>query len=275
MAWGILLPVALWCAGCAASAPKGRVIVQQGESGKAELLVRVDRARGGGPFDHPAAIPAERLTAILSAVKVQWYAGLLSTIFSKDPHPAFGEAEAALLGPHLSRALADAGPDEVAVFYLSAPETGEQARITSGGLFVKGSELTVTLANYHYVISWSDHATNRIPGSASTARDSPLTPYPEGEYRLIPGPGQQLAGGDPSTMGRLFGKPSRSLVVALGTATPAEPPAAPAPEAAVAPTAPQPSTLEEKLRTLKKLRDDGLISEADYEAKKQELLKGF
>ena len=35
------------------------------------------------------------------------------------------------------------------------------------------------------------------------------------------------------------------------------------------------SPLEEKLRVLKKLRDDGLISDADYEAKKNELLKAY
>ncbi|HXZ26282.1 MAG TPA: SHOCT domain-containing protein, partial [Nitrospiria bacterium] len=45
-------------------------------------------------------------------------------------------------------------------------------------------------------------------------------------------------------------------------------PAPPGPPAAVSP-------LEEKLRELKKLRDEGLITDADYEAKKQELLKNF
>jgi hypothetical protein len=38
------------------------------------------------------------------------------------------------------------------------------------------------------------------------------------------------------------------------------------------PSAPAAPTAEEKLRSLAKLRDDGLITEQDYEAKKAELL---
>jgi hypothetical protein len=43
----------------------------------------------------------------------------------------------------------------------------------------------------------------------------------------------------------------------------------PAPTEPAAPAAPSP---DEKLRSLAKLRDDGLITEQDYEAKKAELL---
>ena len=52
---------------------------------------------------------------------------------------------------------------------------------------------------------------------------------------------------------------------------PAPAPTAPAPTAP-APTAPAP-TVEEKLRSLATLRDDGLITPEDYEAKKVELLQ--
>jgi DNA segregation ATPase FtsK/SpoIIIE-like protein len=50
---------------------------------------------------------------------------------------------------------------------------------------------------------------------------------------------------------------------------PQAPVVAPAP---AAPAAPPEPTAEEKLRSLAKLRDDGLISPEDYEAKKTELL---
>jgi uncharacterized membrane protein YdbT with pleckstrin-like domain len=52
-------------------------------------------------------------------------------------------------------------------------------------------------------------------------------------------------------------------------AAPAPPVTVPAPAAPVAPAAPGP---DEKLRSLAKLRDDGLITAEDYEAKKAELL---
>jgi hypothetical protein len=50
---------------------------------------------------------------------------------------------------------------------------------------------------------------------------------------------------------------------------PAPPVTVPAPVAPAAPAAPSP---DEKLRSLAKLRDDGLITAEDYEAKKAELL---
>ena len=82
------------------------------------------------------------------------------------------------------------------------------------------------------------------------------------------------------------------LVLPLGTALraaeapiaapPVAQPPAPAPAAITAPTpaaAPPPvastASLEDRLRALKRLRDQGLISEADYTRKKQELLKDY
>jgi hypothetical protein len=117
------------------------------------------------------------------------------------------------------------------------------------------------------------------------ARDNPLSAYPESDYQLVAGPGQKFPGGERSWMGNMFGSPQRALIVplaaapepaqeAMATERGTEPPASP-PVSEVAPAPTAPSGLEDKLRTLKKLRDDGLITEADYEMKKQELLKGF
>jgi hypothetical protein len=53
-------------------------------------------------------------------------------------------------------------------------------------------------------------------------------------------------------------------------AAPVPPVTVPAPAAPAAPAAP---TAEEKLRSLAKLRDDGLITAEDYEAKKVDLLE--
>jgi hypothetical protein len=67
-------------------------------------------------------------------------------------------------------------------------------------------------------------------------------------------------------------------VRAAGAAGPAAAPvAAPAPPVTVpaplAPAAPATPTPDDKLRSLAKLRDDGLITAEDYEAKKAELLE--
>jgi hypothetical protein len=74
--------------------------------------------------------------------------------------------------------------------------------------------------------------------------------------------------------------PPSPAAPAVAPAAPAEPeaaPAAPAPApAAPAPPAPAtaaPPTADEKLRTLAKLRDDGIITPEDYEAKKAQILE--
>ncbi|MEW6325251.1 MAG: SHOCT domain-containing protein [Nitrospirota bacterium] len=267
--------VALWAAGCAAAPPAGRVIHQEGEAGKVESFVRLDPAKEPASFSHPAGVTPERMKEILSGVTVQWHAGLLSAIFSRTPRRAFTDSEASMLATHLSRALAEATPQEAAVFYLNAPETGESARVTSGGVYVRDDKLVLMLANYHYVVTWSDQSTGKSPVSPKTARQNPLYSFPEGDYRLIPGPGQTLLGGNPSVMGRLFGKPSRGLVVDMTAPAAMAEPAPERPAPPPPPPSPAVSTLEEKLRTLKKLHDDGLITDEDYEKKKQELLEAF
>lgn len=67
---------------------------------------------------------------------------------------------------------------------------------------------------------------------------------------------------------------ARDIAAAVRATAPAAP--APAPQlvpAPVAPPPPPPPTAEEKLRSLAKLRDDGLITPEEYEAKKPDLLK--
>jgi uncharacterized membrane protein YdbT with pleckstrin-like domain len=68
---------------------------------------------------------------------------------------------------------------------------------------------------------------------------------------------------------------ARNIADAVRASAPAAAPvaAAPVPVAPPAPPAPVAPTAEEKLRSLGKLRDDGLITAEDYEAKKADLLE--
>ena len=217
---GIMALTILWCVGCATPAPAGRVIHQEGEAGKAETFVRLDAVTDEQSFSHPATLPPARLKDILSGITVQWHSGLLSALFSRAPRRAFTDGEAAMLAGHLSRALAEAGPRELAVFYLNVPETGESARVTSGGVYVRDDQLVVMLANYHYVITWSEQATGKSQVSHRTAREKPLQSLPEGDYRLIPGPGQSLLGGNPSAMGASVSVRSSCAPRPVSSATP-------------------------------------------------------
>jgi len=294
--------VMVWSAACAAPLVT-RTIYHEGETGKQEVFVRLDHVTDGERFDQPAQIPPARLRELLATVAVERRTGLLSVIFSEKPFRAFTDDQLDLLSAQLSKALAEATPEEQAVFYFNTPESNQRFRITSGGVYVRQEKLVVIMANYRFVALWSDPGGggSNASVSISSARDNPLYTYPDGSYQLVLGAGQERLGGEPGWFRRWFGGPERRSGVLLALNAPAAPAVAPeesaapagqpTPNAATAqPSQPPPasgtqsvapappasaSPLEEKLLELKKLRDEGLISDADYEAKKNELLKAF
>ena len=292
----LAMGVALWSVGCAAPRVT-RSVYHEGEAGKAESFVRLDHLAPEERFEHPAEVTPARLRDLLASVAVRKQTGLLSAIFTEKPFQAFSEAQLDLLSAQLSKALAMATPDEEALFYFNAPESNEQLRITSGGVYVQHGKLVVVMANYRFTALWSDQASGHPYVSVTAARDNPLYAYSEGKYELVAQPGQERLGGEQGWFSRWFGGTDRRSGVLLAlNATPSpapqEHPAAeaanpePKPEPAAAPpaaTAPSAvpelpgasSPLEEKLRLLKKLHDDGLITDTEYEAKRNELLKAF
>ena len=65
--------------------------------------------------------------------------------------PAFRENELRLLAPLLSEALAEAKPNERISFYLSEPQTSAKRTITTGGLYLRESELHFILGNWQII----------------------------------------------------------------------------------------------------------------------------
>ena len=106
-----------------------------------------------GHHSHPAVIEPERLRLILSGVRIQehriapqrWLQGDAPLV------PAFNEEELSLLSVQLSEALAQAQYNERVTFYLSQPQTSARRLITSGGIYVQGTELHVILGNWQII----------------------------------------------------------------------------------------------------------------------------
>lgn len=106
-----------------------------------------------GHHSHPAAIGTERLRAILSGLKIQerrtalqrWIQGEAPMV------PAFTDEALALLSAQISEALAQAKYNERVTFYLSRPQTSARRVITSGGIYVQGTELHVILGNWQII----------------------------------------------------------------------------------------------------------------------------
>jgi hypothetical protein len=102
---------------------------------------------------HPKVMPAEDVARILGNISVKehqiwlqkWLQGEAPLI------PAFRPEELALLSQQIVEALALARPDERVTFYLSQPRTSVKRVITTGGLYVHGTELHFILGNWQVV----------------------------------------------------------------------------------------------------------------------------
>ena len=106
-----------------------------------------------GHHAHPITIAPEKVREILSGLKVQehrtwpqqWMQGEAPLV------PAFTDEELALLFGRISEALAEAKYNERVTFYLSQPQTFARRIITTGGLYVHGTELHVLLGNWRII----------------------------------------------------------------------------------------------------------------------------
>lgn len=100
--------------------------------------------------DHPKAMSAEGVARILGGILVKEHRIWLQT-WTQGEAPlvaAFRPEELALLSRQIAAALAEAQPDERVTFYLSQPQTSVKRIITSGGLYLHGTELHFTLGNW-------------------------------------------------------------------------------------------------------------------------------
>ena len=99
---------------------------------------------------HPKAMRAEDVARILGGISVKedriwlqrWLQGEAPLM------PAFRPEELALLSQQISEAFALAQPDERVTFYLSQPQTSVKRVITTGGVYVHGTELHFILGNW-------------------------------------------------------------------------------------------------------------------------------
>jgi len=272
-------------------------------------------ASPAGPvrFNHPLELSEREWTRILENVWVQHEPGALALVSPKEPSkPAFTPDEIAFLSKRLGRAFKIARPDEWVVFGLRRQRTPELTEITTGGWFVEGDRLNLRLANYRHVVTmasvrqqmWDDplqssgdHYYSLAPGDFQTA--TLVGGGPLGELRGTAVPHLIIH------YRSLLGPPAAARPVPMPVEKPApvpmeRPPQRPAlktpekpavqsppmllekpvekpdvPQAAVAPEPGAGGDFTRKLRELKQLRDEGLITEEEYRTKKKQMLDRF
>lgn len=231
-----------------------------------ELLLVLDQQKISAnpafeaPYDHPAQIAPADLEKILASIQVKPDEGMLMSFFSeKKRSRLFDPKTVSQAANEFSKALAKADPLEKVDFYQMLPLDEANVSVTSGFLLVKGGQLHVRVDRYKVPLVKGKH-----PSRAGLG----LKPSEEGKYAFALSEGKQMAHRTYKNMFGLPGSEPHWLVIDYAdfqnqTAEPG--------------TAPVSTTgaLEERLRTLKHLRDEGLITEEDYAEKKKTLLKDF
>ncbi len=185
------------------------------------------------------------------------------------------EEEITYLSVTLSKAFAQAQPNEWVVLGLSQSTPQGFTELTTGGGYVEGSSLHIVLANYRKVVTMSS--------TRQLLWERPLRPDAGPAYDLVAGNHQTIVR-DPGFVSSLLSSAPSELIIAYQALLLGEPVAASVaqkPKAAnelpihpptiVAP----PLSIEDRLQVLKRLQAQGLITGEEYRAKKQQLLDRF
>ena len=208
-------------------------------------------------FAHPVALSEPEWAHLLDNIVIQEQRKLLAPGAAQPaPRSAFDADEKRYLANHLAEGFQKARPDEWVVFYLSHPREPGVVEIDSGGFFVEGERLHLIVANY------------RQPVSMAFIREQiwndPLRPAGDIFYDVIPQDHQTLQMVRRKDLTQSLLKQVSELSIDYSAQLKDD---ASGDGEAVG------SSIEDRLRTLKRLRDRGLISEEQFRLKQERLLE--
>jgi hypothetical protein len=265
----VIALVTVLIAGCQAQMPPTHIIC--GACEEQDRMVRVQpvyNQDGRETFAHPFLLSIQDWKVILKSVYVQ-KEGVPFLIIKDSAKPAFSEDEIDYLSTIFNRVFAQLGPHERVIFALSRRRSTEIVELTSGGWFVNGPSIYFTLAHYRYAVTMSN-IKERI-------WQDPLRPVSPSSYALVPREHQAIVG-DGSGAGFLSPKPT-ALSIAYKPLLLGEPQFSVPSETGTSGFIPSPNetrlSIEERLQTLKRLRDQALITEEEYQVKKRQILDEF
>lgn len=224
-----------------------------------------------------AAAPANQHPAIVNAGSLRAQLAGVEAVLRRGAEPLFDGAELDQLVPVLVKALAVAGPSED-IQLLSTARRGGGAlpapMAVTGRLFVQGDALQLIVHDARLDFVMNSRMSRTAPkfeyGSRSRAGADTLRSAAGAGKRSdwVSFPMSNLTG--PGVVGVTTAAPvAATPAPAIAPAAPLPPAAAPLPgsPAAVADEA------EQRLTTLKRLRDKGLITEEEYQQKRREVLQ--
>jgi hypothetical protein len=145
----LLLSMLLVCIGCAGPPLMSRMVQEE-----TSWFVRLDSYQDAGNssvrYEHPATWTVEELFAILSRLLLEERGGLMDS--ARPPHSVFSAEEVTLLVPAIRDSFRMATPSEWVAFSISTPSDAGFA-VTSGGMFLAGSQFHVIVANHRRLVA--------------------------------------------------------------------------------------------------------------------------
>ncbi len=259
--YGSTILLGLVMCSCMSHTPATRFLVEQPDK---TVGMEVTYREGSPEYSHPAHLPPEMLDQILQHVEVQ-PSSLLDRMVggSSTTQAAFSEEQRQFFSNHLSQALNRATPLETVTFYWATSRGNGIWELTSGGLYLQDHNLHLVLPNFRQTVT-GQHPPEHL-------RDAPLLPLGEPLYSLAAiKPAQQMTHSlaseilSPQTPHFVF--PLNLFSSAQGTAT--------EPQAQSSRSSPSPDrSMKARLQRLKELRQDNLLSEKEYQQKRQEILQ--
>jgi hypothetical protein len=210
--------------------------------------------------DHPATLTSDRIAAILASLEIR-------AADNDKPAALFTRSSVQTIAPHLAQGLLQASPAEDVTFaVIGLHDTlyglAKTPKVTTGRVFYKNGRLNIIIGLAQQEVRERDD--RRLFPFTPGKRQKTLS----GEWQLLPPParkGSTLERKDWVTFAADWQEPATEL-----NAPPGQP-------AAVQPgmRTNDHRTAAERLTTLKELRDKGLISEAEYQGKRAQILDGL
>jgi hypothetical protein len=216
--------------------------------------VRIERIEAGAPDNaHPFGIPADALSQMLASLKVEGGVSISAA-------PMFTEAELKEIVPHLVAALAKAGPREDVTFAVTGKHgflgAYSSKAVTTGRVFVRDRQLNVIFRLVHELYEDGELGYGVppvfLPGTRAHRSDA--------GWKVVPGDG------------RLAGERSDWVMLDATTPRPKEATGGPGTPPAVDSRVQE---IENRLRTLDRLKADGVIKEEEYNERRRAILQGL
>jgi len=256
--------------GCTPAPPLSRMTFEdQHQFVRLEVTARANQLN----HSHPASLSENTIAKVLGSFTVNPRpASSLENNFAymdvlrlPESSPAFSPAVIAFLSQHLSQAIQRATPLEEALFFIEDPQPQDTALLTSGGCYIQEGRLHFQLANYRHPTIGKTEITQ--------ARANPLKVLSHPGYDLIPGPNGTVQP-RPVWENLITALPQHVIIDYEHT------PQGPkvhnsADDPLVNHDQPAHKTLPEQLREMQQAKNDGLITEDEYQHLRTKLLDAY